>query len=346
MNKTERIIIVGAGEIGQAIGKILQNKQGTIIEFWDKKPTIVPGQKSLAKIISSIKAPVANTRFLFLCVPSWAMRTVAGSIGQWFDKRTIVVSLAKGIEEKTLKTMDRLLEELLPKDRLFALLTGPMLAEELSNGQTGVGLVSSSQKQTYSALIKLFENTNLRLEYSADVYGSALASVLKNIYATGLGIAEALNLGGNTKGWLVQKAVTEMTEIIKGLGGRRETALGPAGLGDLVATGFSPYSSNRQVGDILVNPVRKPALSHQPDRHHFHGPEKQLSNGVKVSKTTLKSEGLVSLPCLLKLLSKAGVEEKINNFYFLKALQKIIIQRENPKIIFNELINAKTKNAL
>ncbi len=305
----KKIVIIGAGEIGQAIGKILQNKKGIIIEFWDKKPIKVSGQKFTAKIISSTNFPGKDADFLFLCVPSWAIGSALTKARAQFNKRTIVISLAKGIEEKTLKTMDGLLEELLPDNWPFALLTGPMLAEEISDREAGIGLVSSSQIQIFHALTKLFAKTNLRLEYSADVYGSALVSVLKNIYAIGLGIAEALNLGGNTKGWLTQKALKEMAEIIRILGGCQETVFGLAGLGDLVATGFSPYSSNRELGVLLVNS----------------------------GEINLKSEGLVSLPSFLRLLSRK--RKKIDDFHFLKALQEIILENKNPRIIFKKLSN-------
>src|SRR3989338_844635 len=94
---------------------------------------------------------------------------------------------------------------------------------------------------------------------TSDVRGVAVAGVLKNIYALGLGIAHALGWGENQKGWFVSRALREMARAAELLGGTRETMLGIAGLGDLVATGFSPHSHNRTTGALFVtDPGRFP----------------------------------------------------------------------------------------
>ncbi|MDI6821237.1 MAG: hypothetical protein QMD65_03665 [Patescibacteria group bacterium] len=315
--ENKKIVIIGAGEIGRAIEKVLQNKSGIHIDLWDKNPAKVPGQKPLAEIV-----PLAD--FLFLCVPSWAMREVLNSvlaISNGVNKKTIVISLAKGIEEKTLKTTDEILKELLPNNTAYALLIGPMLAEELMQEMAGIGVVASKDRKAFDKIKTLFIDTNLKLEYSADVRGVALAGALKNIYAIGLGIIDSFNLGGNFKGWFVQKAIKEMAEIIGILGGDKKTVFSPAGLGDLIATGFSPYSRNRQLGDELV------------------------SSHVKDLDVKMKSEGIVSLPSIIKLLAPYTTccctgfapHNKLSAFPILQALEEIIIQHKNAKEIFEKL---------
>lgn len=292
-----KIVIIGAGEIGQAIKKVLQLKSG-IIELWDKDISKNPNQKPLVDIVPSAD-------FLFLCVPSWTMREALNSFLQYLNKKTITISLTKGIEEKTSKTTADILEELLPNKAHYALLIGPMLAEELMQGMVGIGVAASHNRETCNKIKALFIDTNLWIECSTDVCGTALAGVLKNIYAVGLGIADALNLSGNFKGWLTQKAVKEMAEIIKLKGGLEKTAFGSAGFADLIATGFSSYSRNRQVGEKLV----------------------------KTGKYCLKSEGLNSLSSVLKLLSR----DDIDRLLFLQALKKVVIQHKDAKTIFEKI---------
>ena len=292
-----KVVIIGAGNIGQAIEKILQGKDVTI-KLWDKDIAKVPDQKSLAEIVPSAS-------FLFLCLQSWVMREAVTSLLPYLDKKTIVISLAKGIEEKSKKTIDELLGELLPENQPFALLSGSMLADEFKQDMVGFGIIGSKQKETYTALAELFQNTNLHYEYSADMHGLALAGVLKNVYAIGLGIVSALKLGENFKGWFVQKAIREMTEIIELLGGQQETVLGIAGLGDFVATGFSPYSRNRKFGDELV----------------------------KTGECCAGSEGFASLPSLIELIGS-----NVSKFIILNALQQMVINKKNPKEVFEQLL--------
>lgn len=277
-----KVIIIGAGEIGTAIGKILK-KKGIEPIFWDKNPLKIRNQKPLAEII-----PSAN--FIFLCIPSWAMREAISNILPMLSKKTIIISLAKGIEKRTNKTMGELLKEFFPKGQKFALLSGPMIAEELMKNKFGAAVLATKQKIIYNKTADLFKKTNLKIEYSNDIRGVALAVVLKNIYAVLLGISDGLRQGDNKKGELLVEAVKEMADIIQTFGGKKETAYGIAGLGDLIATGFSRYSKNRQFGEELVRIGKK---------------------------TALKAEGAVSLEMILNLLNK-----RKNKFLLLADLRK------------------------
>ncbi len=292
------IVIIGAGEIGNAIAFVLKNK-GLNLNLWDKDISRVPNQKLLEDILP-------NADFLFICTPSWAVRPALKNALAHLNKNAVVVVLSKGIEKDTNKTMDKVLDELLSESTGFALLSGPMIAEELTQEMFGIGVAASESREIFDKLSKLFADTNLRLEYSPDIRGTTLAGALKNIYAVGLGIIDALNTGGNFKGWFTQGAVKEMAEIIEILGGQKETVFGIAGLGDLVATGFSSYSRNRKVGDELV----------------------------KTGKCSLTSEGIISMPSVVTLLGK-----KIEEFPLLNALSEICIQNKNAQTVFEKLIN-------
>ncbi len=298
------IVIIGAGRFGRAIEKILQNKSEIAIELWDINPSIVSNQKLLTEIVPSVD-------FLFLCIPTIAIRKILSLISPYLNKKTLIISPSKGIEENTLKTAVGVLEELLSEKNPYALLFGPMIAEEIIKGMPGIGVVATKKQEVFAKMETLFADTNLQIEYSSDLQGVALAGILKNIYAIGLGMSDALEIGKNFKGWLVQKAIKEMAEIIELLGGKKETAFDVAGLGDFIATAFAPYSSNREVGEKLI----------------------------KTGKILTKSEGLVSLPSLLKLLGK----DRMAKFPLLQALKKIIIQNENAKIIFKELLKEKKR---
>ena len=303
MNNKTKITIIGAGEIGKALEKILKNKNNEL-ELWDKNPIKVPCQKNIKEIVPS-------SNFLFLCVPSWAIRQVITNLLPYLSKKTIVVSLAKGIEKKSFKTMAEILKELLPSKQPFCILGGPMLAEELNKNLPTIGISASLKQKNNEKIKKLFSKTNLYLETNTDIQGTALAGALKNIYAIFLGVIdnlslpntifqkkEKIGLGQNFKGWIVKQSVKEITEIIKLLGGKKQTGYGLAGLGDLIATGFSSYSSNYQIG-------------------------KKIAKGEKINFDT---EGTVSLFPVLQLLRKKNKKIPL----LLLAIKKIIINKKDP----------------
>ena len=242
---SKQIVIIGMGRIGNAMRYLM--KPELCVECFDTMPGVVQNQKKLEDSI-----PVADV--VFLCIPSWAMRDCLLQIKSFVSPKTVFISVSKGIEVESQKTMEQVMEESLPLGQPFGVLIGPMMAEELLKDLGGAGVIASVHREVFDRSRAVLR-PELFLHYSDDVHGVALAGVLKNIYALGLGIADALAWGQNKKGWFVSQAAIEMVSMMKELGGRKSTVIGPAGLGDLVATGFSCYSANRGIGEAIVKEI-------------------------------------------------------------------------------------------
>lgn len=290
---------IGFGEIGSALSHVIGLKAK--IKVWDKDSSRVPGKPII------LETAMKNTEIVFLCVPSFVVRDVCIQISPMLEKKTVVISLAKGLEEKTLKTMDAVLEECLPKKQLFGVLGGPLLAEELLADLPGIGVLGAKNPSVFFALEPLFKNTSVRLENASDPKTVALASVLKNIYAVGLGIAEGLGWGWNAKGWLAAKAMDEMNVIARLLGADERVMVGAAGGGDFFATAMSPNSRNREIG-------------------------REIAIKGECQKT---SEGCHSIAPVLKLINDSK-----KHLPFLLALDRIINKHEKPKKFFKDLFRS------
>lgn len=278
---------MGAGEIGLSLGRILRQKNFEV-KFWDKDPKAL---EALGGEEPSLPEIIPAAEFVFLCVPSWAVREALIYITPYLSKTTVVVSVSKGIEASSLKTIDQILGTQLAKTQPWVLLSGMMIAEEIREGMFGAGLLAGKSPKVAREVATLFAETNLQLEISADIHGVALCGVLKNIYSLALGVSYGLNLGENARGLLVMKALVEIKKIVALLGGKQETVFSSAGLGDLIATGFSRFSKNHQVGSELA--------------------------GSKI--TGLESEGMASLSSMVILL---GVKYK--KFPILRSLFEIV----------------------
>lgn len=236
-----QVVILGYGEIGKALHRILLPQSEIIVTCWDKNRDILPEQHTLEAII-----PTCDV--LFVCVPTWTTRSALQSIHPFLDEKTIVVSTSKGFEKETCHRVDTLFPQNLPKHNPFVFLGGPMIAEEISAGLAGIGVAASVSASARVTVARLFTHTPLVVCQTDDVAGAVLSAALKNIYALGLGICDGLSMGSNTHGALVSQAAQEMMHIIEIVGGNPRTALGPAGLGDLVATAQSENSTNYTTG--------------------------------------------------------------------------------------------------
>jgi glycerol-3-phosphate dehydrogenase (NAD(P)+) len=74
---------------------------------------------------------------------------------------------------------------------------------------------------------------------------------MKNVLAVATGIADGMQLGLNARAGLITRGLNEMLRLNQALGGRAETLMGLAGLGDLVLTCTGDLSRNRRLGLAL-----------------------------------------------------------------------------------------------
>jgi len=81
--------------------------------------------------------------------------------------------------------------------------------------------------------------------------GVELGGATKNVMAIAAGMAAGLGFGFNSIAALITRGLAEMTRLALKKGGRQETLMGLAGLGDLVLTCTGNLSRNRFVGEEL-----------------------------------------------------------------------------------------------
>ena len=148
--------------------------------------------------------------------------------------------------------MDKLLKDLLPTRQPFALLGGPLLGEEIAAGKYGNAYAGVSTVPAQKILTELFADTTVTLNVTTDLRAIAWAGVLKNIYAVIVGLAAGLDLGKNSEGVIVAKALGEIKKILVWRKIPPSALLSPALVGDLWATASSTGSDNRAAGIALA----------------------------------------------------------------------------------------------
>jgi glycerol-3-phosphate dehydrogenase (NAD(P)+) len=161
-----------------------------------------------------------------------------------------IISLAKGVEQDTLRRMTEVIAEVLPTHlpERIGVLTGPNLAREVAAGQPAASVVAVHDETTAGELQRLLMTATFRVYTNPDVVGCEIAGALKNVMAIAAGIADGLGYGDNTKAALLTRGLAELTRLGIALGGNPLTFSGLAGMGDLVATCTSTQSRNRTVG--------------------------------------------------------------------------------------------------
>ncbi len=262
-----KVSILGAGSWGIALAVLLDyNKHQVILWEFDKDAfemlshrrehkAKLPGVKIPRTVVmtNNLKEALKNSEYICLALPSHIIRRVAKKISAGLSGSSVVVNLAKGIENRTLCRMSEILRQELPEEvhRNIVTLSGPSHAEEVARRIPTTVVVAGFEKKTTERVQKLFINEFFRVYTHHDLIGVELAGSLKNIIAIASGMCDGLGLGDNTKGALISRGLAEMIRLGEKLGANAKTFAGLSGVGDLITTCFSKYSRNRYVGEEI-----------------------------------------------------------------------------------------------
>jgi glycerol-3-phosphate dehydrogenase (NAD(P)+) len=258
-----RVAVVGAGSWGTAVAALVSNNADTVL--WARRPDLaatiaerhenpdyLPGiaLPDALQVTSDIGEACGSADVVVLGVPSHGMRSVLMEAAEFVRPAVPVVSLAKGVEQGTLRRMTEVIGEVLPTHlpERIGVLTGPNLAREIAAGQPAASVIAMSEEAAAHELQSLIMTVTFRVYTNPDVVGCEIAGALKNVMAIAAGIADGLGYGDNTKAALLTRGLAELTRLGIALGGNPLTFSGLAGMGDLVATCTSTQSRNRTVG--------------------------------------------------------------------------------------------------
>ncbi len=199
---------------------------------------------------SDAAGAAAAADLLFIAVPSQFFRAVFSGIAGGLSTGQVVISLTKGIEERSLKRMTEIMTEVMGGRPLpqLAVLSGPSFAREVAEKHPTAVVIASGSHDVARQAQNLISDVNLRAYTSSDVTGVELAGAMKNVIAIAAGISDGLKYGHNPRAALITRGIAEVTRLGVRLGARKDTFLGLAGIGDLVLTCTARMSRNYHVG--------------------------------------------------------------------------------------------------
>lgn len=259
------ITIIGSGSWGTALGILAASNRSevTLLARNQKNAESINDERENQRYLPGVSLPsnltasadpasaLAGAAIALFVIPTAHFRETAEAMRGHIPDDTILLSCAKGIERGTGHRMSGILSELYPSHPI-AVLSGPNHAEEIARGLPACAVIGTGDDSVSELLQGQFMTETFRVYTSSDVAGIELGGAIKNVYALAAGIAAGLKLGDNALAALTTRALAEMSRLGVALGGRPETFMGLSGIGDLIATCFSPHSRNHQVGLALA----------------------------------------------------------------------------------------------
>lgn len=258
-----RLVFLGGGSFGTAMAN-LAAKNGCQTTLWvrDKRAVKAMQKTRINKkylpnhrlddrlnFSHDLKTAISDKDIIFVAVPSSAVRDTLRAIAPHISSQA-VVSLTKGIEKENFALMSDIIQEELPQVA-FGVMSGPNLALEIMDNMPSATVIASQSEALRHAVQAALHSGFFRVFFSDDVKGVELGGALKNIYAIAMGMAQAYQIGENTKAMLLTRALAEMSHFGVALGANPLTFLGLSGVGDLYATCASTLSRNYRIGNML-----------------------------------------------------------------------------------------------
>ncbi|HJB47082.1 MAG TPA: NAD(P)H-dependent glycerol-3-phosphate dehydrogenase [Candidatus Mediterraneibacter surreyensis] len=256
--------VLGAGSWGTALSVLLSDNghQVTVWSIDENEVKMLSEKREHELKLPGVKLPddmvitgdleqtVKGKDFLVLAVPSPFTRSTARKMSPFVAEGQIIVDVAKGIEESTLLTLSRQIEQEIPQADV-AVLSGPSHAEEVGRRLPTTCVIGAKTRKTAEYLQSMFISNVFRVYTSPDILGIELGGSLKNVIALAAGIADGLGYGDNTKAALITRGIAEIARLGVKMGGKIETFTGLTGIGDLIVTCASVHSRNRKAGYLI-----------------------------------------------------------------------------------------------
>lgn len=266
METAPRFAVIGGGSWATAIVKMLlvnlpkvnwYMRSENIIEhikLYKHNPNYLSSVEfdlDKLNITNDINEAVSTADYIIFAIPSPYLSAELTPLTVSL-KDKIIFSAIKGIVPETSlivgehfnKTYD------IPFENI-GVLTGPCHAEEVALERLSYLTVACSDKEKAKFVAKYLSTNYINTKITDDIIGTEYAAMLKNIYAIAAGIAHSLGYGDNFQSVLMSNAIREMSKFIKKVHKMKRNINHSAYLGDLLVTGYSVFSRNRLLGNMI-----------------------------------------------------------------------------------------------
>ncbi len=159
----------------------------------------------------------------------------------------------KGLEAGSGRLPHEIIGEELGAGSPSGVLTGPSFAAEVARGQPTAITLAAADADFAQRWVAVLHQPRLRIYANTDLVGCEIGGAVKNVMAVAAGVSDGMGFGLNARAALITRGLAEIARLAQALGGRSETLMGLAGMGDLILTCTGDLSRNRRVGLALAS---------------------------------------------------------------------------------------------
>ena len=263
-----RLAVLGAGAWGTALAISFSLSQKHAVTLWGRDAAHIerltvsrtnqrylPGISlpDLLNVQTDLATTLRNADLSLIATSTTGLAATTALIHEHTPVMPILW-VCKGFDKTTGKLPHEIVAQLMGTKRNihYGALSGPSFALEVAKGLPCALTLAANDLDFARQMTAQLNGPALRIYSSDDLVGLELGGALKNVMAIAAGICDGMQLGMNARAALITRGLAEIVRLGVAMGGKSETFMGLAGLGDLVLTATGDLSRNRTVGVQLA----------------------------------------------------------------------------------------------
>ena len=251
-----RIAVFGAGAWGTALAQAFCNTHE--VSLWGRdRPHLdeiahlrenrryLPGVRlhDTLGIQGDFRAAAEQADLHLVVTPLAGLRETVRQL-QRISPDTPLLWACKGFEAGTGRLPHEIITEELGPEAPSGVLTGPSFAAEVGRGLPAAVTLAARDAAFAHHWVSVLHQPRLRIYANTDLVGCEVGGAVKNVMAIAAGVSDGMGFGLNARAALITRGLAEIARLARALGGRSETLMGLAGMGDLILTCTGDLSRN------------------------------------------------------------------------------------------------------
>jgi glycerol-3-phosphate dehydrogenase (NAD(P)+) len=273
MNK-KTMGIIGDGQLGTSLAQLFA-RNGNDVLLWCHNPqnaenitahhtnnAHLPGiiLNEKVKATTKIQDLITHSDLIIEAVPTATLREVlkeALIYSNQSKKGQFWVASSKGIEAETNLLPTQIIQDVLGSHITAIVLEGPSVGTEIAENKFSWIELAGNNTDMENEAIKVFcesirGDDQLVIKISKDPLGIQACSAFKHAISLGNGIINSMNTTeDNAKALLLTQGIKEIAQLIPLFGGKAETVLSLAGIGDISISSLGTHSRNVKMGNLI-----------------------------------------------------------------------------------------------
>ena len=257
-----KISILGTGAYGMALASIFEHNKCEV-KMWttskEKKEFLLKDRKSdkidynipdSIYISNDMKSVLEDTSIIVLAIPAKFVGSISKELNKYYKKNQIICIASKGIEQNTCLFLYDVVKNNIKTNKIAVISGGTFAVDIVKKIPCGLSLATKSN-YCKDMIIKAMQNDYIKLRPTRDIIGVELCGSIKNVIAIASGMLDGMGMPESTSAMFITESLNDIKNLIRALGGNKDTILSYAGFGDLLLTCTSVKSRNYSLGKII-----------------------------------------------------------------------------------------------